>query len=88
VGRQRNNLKYVVVGHFSGESGFPSVGAMRRTVTRSRPPLKMHPAADAPQEEHKCPKWPPSSCHTSDREQIQAHCRKKQRSMRSSSSVA
>jgi len=33
VGRRRNNLKYVVVGHSSGESGSPSVGAMGRTVT-------------------------------------------------------
>jgi len=33
VGRQRNNLKYVVVGHISGESGSPSVRAMCRSVT-------------------------------------------------------
>jgi len=33
VGRQRNNWKYVVVGHISEESGSPSVGAMWRTVT-------------------------------------------------------
>ena len=26
MGRQRINLKYVVVGHISGESGSPSVG--------------------------------------------------------------
>ena len=38
MGRQRNNLKYAVVGHISGDSGSPSVGAMWRTV--AIPPSK------------------------------------------------
>jgi len=33
VGRQRNHLKYEVVGHVSGESGSRNMGTMRRTVT-------------------------------------------------------
>ena len=33
MGRQRNNLRYAVVGHIFGKSGSPSVGAMCRTVT-------------------------------------------------------
>ena len=33
MSRQRNNLKYAVVGHISRESESPSVRAMCRTVT-------------------------------------------------------
>ena len=33
MGRERNDLKYVAVGHISWEYGCPSVGAMCRAVT-------------------------------------------------------